>query len=325
MTAPTTRVRPRFTRALLLLVVSALCALAGLSSSVSSASAETSGGWIRLTHLSPDTAAVNVALTSVGNSKAMVKLSDVKYGDVSAYTKVPAGQYVASMTPAGGGANSKPVVTQSVTVKNGYAYTVAAVGTNADLKGVVLNDDLRAPSAGNAKVRLLQASTNAPTVTVTAVDGPVLARDASFASATGYAQIKAGVWTVNIKPDSGKAAAINTKVTAVPGSVNTIVVLDNAQGGVAAKVLRDASNNTTSAPKKGKGVDTGLGGTATQFVDGPAAGAGGNNATSGTPAMIGGGALLLLALTLFVRRSRRNDAAAVQNAPARGRATRSTR
>ncbi len=318
MSATTTRVSPRFTRALLLLVASALCALVGLGSSTSTASAETSGGWIRLAHLSPDTDAVNVALTSVGNSKAMVKLSDVEYGDVSAYSKVPAGQYVASMTPAGGSADSKPVVTQSVTVKDGYAYTVAAVGTNANLKGVVLNDDLRAPSSGNAKVRLLQASTNAPTVTVTAVDGPVLARDASFASATGYAQIKAGVWTVNVKPDSGSAAAINTKVTAVPGSVNTIVVLDGAKGAVATKVLRDASNNTKTVPKKGKGVETGLGGTATQFVGGPGADAAG--ATSGAPVLVGGGLLLMLALTLFVRQSRRSKNVAVHE-----RATRSTR
>ncbi len=92
-----------------------------------------------------------MALTSVSNSKAMVKLSDIGYGNVSAYEKVPAGQYVASMTPAGGGANSKPVITQSVTVKNNYAYTVAAVGTNANLKGVVLNDDLRAPASGRPR------------------------------------------------------------------------------------------------------------------------------------------------------------------------------
>lgn len=302
MTSTNSRVRARLTRALLLLVASAVAALAGLSATVAPASAEGSGGWIRLAHLSPNTPAVNVALTSVSNSKAMVKLSDISYGHVSAYEKVPAGQYVASMTPAGGGASSKPVITQSVTVKDNYAYTVAAVGTNADLKGVVLNDDLRAPAAGTAKVRLLQASTHAPTVTVTAIDGPVLARDASFASATGYAQIKAGVWTVNIKPDSGSAQAINTKITAVPGSVNTIVVLDGAKGTVSAKVLRDASNNTTTAPKKGKGVETGFGGTATQFTDGPTTNT--TTASSGTPVVVGAGVLLVLALTLFTRQRR---------------------
>ena len=308
MTSTKSRVRSRLTRALLLLVASAVAALAGLSATVAPASADGSGGsggWIRLAHLSPNTPAVNVALTSVSNSRAMVKLSDIGYGNVSAYEKVPAGQYVASMTPAGGGASSKPVITQSVTVKNNYAYTVAAVGTNANLKGVVLNDDLRAPATGSAKVRLLQASTNAPTVTVTAVDGPVLARDASFASATGYAQIKAGVWTVNVKPDSGSASAINTKITAVPGSVNTIVVLDGAKGTVSAKVLRDASNNTKTAPKKGKGVETGFGGTATQFTDTPSGmTTSTTTATSGTPVLIGGGVLLLLALTLFTRQTR---------------------
>ena len=309
MTGTTSRVRPRMIRALLLLVASALCALAGLSAATSTASADTKGarGWIRLAHLSPDTPAVNVALTSVSNSKAMVKLSDIGYGNVSAYEKVPAGQYVASMTPAGGGANSAPVITQSVTVKDNYAYTVAAVGTNANLKGVVLNDDLRPPSSGEAKVRLLQATTNAPSVTVTAVDGPVLARDAAFASATGYAQIQAGVWTVNVTPNSGSAQAIQTKVTAVPGSVNTIVVLDGSKGTLAAKVLRDASSNTTKSPAKGKGVETGFGGTATQFVGGDSA-ITGSTGSSAAPALLGGGVLLALVLTLTLRQSRRTSA-----------------
>lgn len=311
MTETTPRVRSRLVRALLLLMAGAVAALAGLSAAVAPASAEGSngsGGWIRLAHLSPNTPAVNVALTSVSNSLAMVKLTDIGYGNVSAYRRVPAGQYVASMTPAGGSAKSTPVVTQAVTVKDNYAYTVAAVGTNANLKGVVINDDLRAPAEGTAKVRLLQASTNAPTVTVTAVDGPVLARDASFASATGYAQIKSGVWTVNVKPDSGSAAAITTKITVVPGSVNTIVVLDGAKGAVSAKVLRDASNNTTVAPKKGKGVETGFGGAATEFTDTPSAA----TATSGTSVMGGGGVLLVLALTVFARQSRANRSGALR-------------
>lgn len=254
---------------LIVLATAALMAVSGFAP----ASAQTqpaSTGWIRLAHLSPDTPSVNVALTSFANSKTMFKVSDVGYGDVSDYQKVPAGRYVASMTPAGGSGASTPVVTAPVTVQKGRAYTVAAVGDNAHLRGTVLEDDLQTPKAGSAKVRLLQASVSAPQATVTAVDGPVLAKDANFGSATGYATIAAGVWTVEIDPTQGEAPSTDAKIVATPGSVNTIIVLDGPSG-VTAKVVKDASA-APKAPKKGKGVETGGGATATEFVSDPAAG-----------------------------------------------------
>ncbi|SDU83400.1 protein of unknown function [Microlunatus sagamiharensis] len=256
----------RRSRTALLLVLGLLLALVGLAPSAAPAAAKESGaGWVRLAHLSPDTPSVNVSLTSFGGSESMLKLSDVGYGDVSAYQKVPAGRYVASMTPAGGTAQSTPSITQAVTVADGRAYTVAAVGDNANLRGTVLDDDLRTPKAGSAKVRLLQAAVSAPTATVTAVGGPVLAQDAAFGSSTGYATIEAGVWDVQIAPAG--AAPVDTTVTAQPGSVNTIVLLDGPSGQVTAKVVKDASASP-KAPKKGTGVDTGGGGTATSFVGG---------------------------------------------------------
>ncbi len=259
------RLRPTAVgRVALLLVLAALLALVGLAPSTTPASAKDSGsGWIRLAHLSPDTPSVNVSLTSFGDSKSVVMLTDVGYGDVSKYQKVPSGRYVASMTPAGGTAESTPSITQAVTVTDGHAYTVAAVGDNANLRGTVLDDDLRTPASGSAKVRLLTAAVSSPTTTVTALGGPVLARDAAFGSSTGYATIDAGVWTVQITPSA--APAVTTKITAQPGSVNTIVVLDGPNGTVTAKVIKDASASP-SAPKKGTGVDTGGGGTATSFV-----------------------------------------------------------
>lgn len=251
-------------RGALLLALAVVLALAGLAPSPASAKASGSG-WLRLAHLSPDTPSVNVALTSFGDSKTVVKLTDVGYGDVSSYQKVPAGRYVASMTPAGGTAQSTPSITQAVTVADGRAYTVAAVGDNAHLRGTVLDDDLRTPAAGSAKVRLLSAAVSSPTTTVTALGGPVLARDAAFGSSTGYATIKAGVWTVEITPSTG--APVTTKVTAQPGSVSTIVLLDSPSGTVTATVVKDAAASP-KAPKKGTGVDTGGGGTATTFVGG---------------------------------------------------------
>ncbi len=280
-------------------ILVALTGMAAVPASAEEPSDTTSGtgGWVRLAHLSPDTPSVNVALTSFANSKSMLSLADVGYGDVSHYKRVPAGSYVASMTPAGGNRSSSPAISQAVTVKDGHAYTVAAVGTNAHLTGKVLKDDLAPPKTGSAKVRLLQASTSAPVVTVTAIGGPVLARDAAFGTATGYAQVKGGSWSVKIVPTKGKDKPTMTKVALSPGSVNTLIVLDGAKGGVTAIKIEDASGMTTM-PKRG--METGQGGTAVQQVDRPFRPA----AAISAPSLAGAG-LVLLALVALAVRSRR--------------------
>lgn len=300
----------RVLRGLAVLAAATLVSLTGLSAASAEDGAD-SGGWVRLAHLSPDTPSVNVALTSFADSKSMLKLSDVSYGDVSAYQKVPAGRYVASMTPAGGSATNTPAISQAVTVENGRAYTVAAVGDNANLRGTVLDDDLRTPAAGSAKVRLLQAAVSAPQATVTAVGGPVLAQDAAFGSATGYATIEAGVWNLQIDPSAGAAASAQAEVTATPGSVNTIIVLDGPNGTVTAKVVKDAAA-APKMPSKGKGVETGGGGTATQFVDADATGP---SAAMMAPLLVGAGALL--GTLAFVTLRRRLDVGRLALAPAR--------
>lgn len=296
-----TRGHRRLTRALVALAAAALLTTTGLGTASAADTQPSSGGWIRLAHLSPDTPSVNVALTSFADSTSMLKLSDVGYGDVSGYQKVPAGRYVASMTPAGGTSDSTPAISAPVTVQDGRAYTVAAVGDNANLRGTVLEDDLRTPASGSAKVRLLQAAVSAPKATVTAVDGPVLAKDATFGSSTGYATIAAGVWTVEIDPTEGEAATTDAKVTATPGSVNTIILLDGPDGAITAKVIRDAAA-APQAPKKGEGVETGGGGAATDFTSQAL----GN--PLGRSAALAGGAALLGALAVVLTRARRAGA-----------------
>lgn len=242
-------------------ILLALLALAiAVPTAATPAAAEGKGGWVRLAHLSPDTPAVNVALTSVSDKDAVLKLSDVGYGAVSDYQKVPAGTYVATMTPPGGDASSQPAISQSVTVADGRAYTVAAVGPRAALKGTVLDDDLQPPARGKAKIRLLQASTLAPTVDVTADGDLTLAEGARFATASGYATVDAGIWAVTVTPTEGDAEPITTDVTARSGTVTTLVVLDRKGGdGIRVLTVADASG-VAAAPKKGTGVKTGLGG-----------------------------------------------------------------
>lgn len=262
-------------------LVAAVTVLASPASAEAPApSADSGEGWVRLAHFSPDTPAVDVSLTAFSNSQSMLSLSDVAYGDISAYERVPAGTYTASMLPAGGRPGATPVVTQAVTVVAGKAYTVAAVGANADLTGTVFTDDLTAPAPGESRIRLLQASVSSPTVTVQAAGGPLIAQDAAFGTTTGYAAITPGVWTVQLTGESG--GSVTTEVTVQPGTVSTLVVLDR---GDVLSIEATVDSSGVGAEVPAGGVETGGGSTATDVMA-----AGGSAAT---PVALAGGLLLL--------------------------------
>src|ERR1700733_14247420 len=99
------------------------------ASAASSAPPASSGtGWVRLAPLSPNTPAVDVYLYAFGDSSAWLVLHHVGYGAVSPYEPVANGDYTVAMRAAGAAATSKPVLSASLVVVSGRAYTVAGLG-----------------------------------------------------------------------------------------------------------------------------------------------------------------------------------------------------
>jgi hypothetical protein len=109
---------------------------------------------VRVAHLAPDAPNVDVYV----NGEPVPALQNVPYTTVSSYLPLPAGTQQVTVYAAGD--TSTPVIDTPVVLTAGYAYTVAAVGLVADgsLTAQVYQDDLRAPSTGEAKVRVVHAS-----------------------------------------------------------------------------------------------------------------------------------------------------------------------
>ena len=240
-------------RLLMLLAASALLLGIPAAATAYASSATTGTGWIRLAHLSPNTPAVDVYLYSFGNSNAMIVLHHVAYGTVSPYESVQAGDYSVAMRAAGASATSQPVLSTSVTISAGHAYTVAGMGPESGLRLQVLDDELTTPP-GQARVRVIQASLKEQVVKVT-LGSTVLASSLKFASVTPYQAVSPGAKTVTVSSSGGTA---NSSVTLAAGTVHTLVVLDGASG-LEVVNLEDASGS--GKPPLG-GVSTGFGGTA---------------------------------------------------------------
>ncbi|MEJ1154689.1 DUF4397 domain-containing protein [Microbacterium marmarense] len=216
------------------------------------------GGWARVAHLSPDTKSVDVQMTALAGGAVVYELEDVAYGAVSEYIPLAEGTYVVSMVPSDAADDAEPIVQQSVDVSAGGPVTVAAYGKNADLQTVVFNDDLSAPQQGEARVRVVQASTVEPTVDVDTAEGASIARSVPTGVATGYAAVPAGSWDLEL---TGSSDVSTVTVDLLAGSVSTLFVLDTADGSLTARAVTDSA---TLADMPVGGINTGGGGAANQ-------------------------------------------------------------
>lgn len=214
-------------------------------------------GYVRLAHLSPDTPAVDVYLKSESNSTSPQIFRGVAYGAMSQYLRLPVGTYLVAMRKAGAPASTKPVLTTQVGVENGAAYTVAGVGRFADLGLRVLNDDLQLPDPGKSKVRIIQASVKAPVLNVVGKNGKTIADGVQFATTTAYREVNPGKWSVQVEPTGGGKTSV-LPCTLGAGSVYSLVVLDDKNGGLKPELHVDAERQGT-VPLGG--VATGDGGT----------------------------------------------------------------
>ncbi|MBW4040684.1 MAG: DUF4397 domain-containing protein [Acidobacteria bacterium] len=228
----------RIARPLLAALAVALVALALPAAPASAASRD---GWLRLAHMSPDTSAVNITLSSLSGDVTLFRMQNVGYGAVSEYMKLPQGTYAIAMVPAGtNDPNATPVVSGSVQVKAGVAETLAAIGKNAALKTTVFTDDLASVPGGDARVRIVQASVTHPTVDVTA-GSTTVATGAPFGDVSKYVTVKAGSTSIDLKAGS-KDRTVTQQFSA--GSSHTLFVIDDAKGDLTISPALDSAAAT---------------------------------------------------------------------------------
>ena len=124
---------------------------------------------IRVVHGSPDAPAVDIYVEGVSTPV----FEDLAYGDASEYARVNAGTYNVQIRAAGADPASAPVFeTGNITLQTGDAVTALAAGLFASndptnqFRVLGLYEDFVTPAAGNAVVRVVHASPDAPTVDI---------------------------------------------------------------------------------------------------------------------------------------------------------------
>lgn len=163
---------------------------------------------VRVVHASPDAPAVDVY---VNGNRA---LANVPFFTASDYLDLPGGSYDIKVTPAGD-ANTAVIDAKGVTIEGGKAYTIAATGKLAEIQPTVLVDNLAAPAAGKAHVRVIHASPDAPAVDIKLKGGATLIPGLAFPNASDYLPVDAGSYDIVVTPAGTDTVAIDLSGTAL--------------------------------------------------------------------------------------------------------------
>jgi hypothetical protein len=242
---------------------------------------------VRVVHASPDAPAVDVY------ADGAKVLTNVAYKGSSDYLTVPAGAHNFKVFATGANPTTgTPVINADATLDAGKDYTVAAIGKLAQIKALVLVDNNATPAAGEAHVRVVHASPDAPAVDIAVKGGPVLFPNLAFGKDAGPSPVDAGTYDLEVRPTGTTTVALAINgVQLQAGKIYTIfavgllngtpklealpIVSDPAPAPVAAPAptsqpAAPVAPSGSSLPKTGTG-STGSGGVSMWLVVGMAA------------------------------------------------------
>ena len=242
----------RWGRRAALTVLLLAAALLALPLVATGAGADT-GTYVRLAQLSPDMGGVTISITSVADPTRDLMLPSEPYGALSAYQRIEPGDYVVAIRAAGA---DSPVVSSALKAESGASYTLASTGA-ADKRALsVFTDDLTAPPAGRARVRVINAAAPSPVLDVRGPGGSAFSAGLPLAQVSGYQTVDAGTLPLSAGPPGGMGTDFS-----VPVGANQVisVVLTSDGSHIAAQPHVDASGPGTVPPGS---IAAGYGGTA---------------------------------------------------------------
>lgn len=178
---------------------------------------------VRVMHASPDAPAVDVLVNG------SVALPSVTYPTNSGYLPLGSGATNLKVNLAG---TATTALNADLTLVPTQTHSIYAVGFAAGLQSLVVADDLRAPAAGKAKLRVIHASPDAGNVDVL-VNGSTALTNVPFKAAASYLVVDAGAYTVKLNAAGTATTALTADVTLAAGKIYTAIAIGSTASGAA--------------------------------------------------------------------------------------------
>ncbi|HKN35436.1 MAG TPA: DUF4397 domain-containing protein [Terriglobales bacterium] len=192
---------------------------------------------IRLLNATPDESSLSLLV----DSKSVATAS---YGTASGYSSVSSGSPHLQVEPAG---TSTPLIDITATASSGSSLTLISLNYSFNISNVVLTDDNSAPSSGNSKLRIINASpglsaqdvyVEPPNTNIGSL-APTFS-SLAFGAASPYGVLTPGDYEVYFTSPGQKFINLDTRVLSfTAGQIRTLVALNAQSGGYTSTVLAD--------------------------------------------------------------------------------------
>ncbi|WP_163990315.1 DUF4397 domain-containing protein [Pyxidicoccus caerfyrddinensis] len=225
---------------------------------------------LRVIHGSPDAPAVDI----YAEGQATPLFTNVKYGDTTGYASVPAGTYNVQVRAAGAAASSAPAYSTgpltlgaNATVSALASGLLGSTNTLQAFRVLPLAEGFGAPADGRARVRIVHAGADAPTVALdvgddgssevtglqrfqdTGATGVDLPAGQSFQVGVLAGGTKVTAFTLPALPSRGEVFVIATgQLSAKPGATNGFGLLAAGVGFIRQNPVVYALHASPDAP-----------------------------------------------------------------------------
>lgn len=169
---------------------------------------------VLVVHASPDAPGVDLLVDDA------VAATNLQFPDNTGYLAVDAGTRNVKVNVTG---TTTTAIEADLNLAADVDYSVFAVDEVADITALVLQDDLTAPATGNAHVRFVHLSPDAPAVDITLDDGTVVFGNQAFKGSTPFTPLPAGTYDLQVRVAGTSTVALDlAPITLNEGVIYTV-------------------------------------------------------------------------------------------------------
>lgn len=145
---------------------------------------------VKVVHASPDAPGVDLIVDGI------VAGSNLTFPNNTGYLQIDEGTRNVKVNVTG---TETTVIEADLNLEGMSNYSVFAVDQVANLSPLVIVDDLTAPAKGNAHLRFIHLSPNAPPVDITTTDGTIVFGNYAFKDYSEFTPIPAGSYDLQVR------------------------------------------------------------------------------------------------------------------------------
>jgi hypothetical protein len=156
---------------------------------------------VLVTHACPDAPGVDLLVDG-----AKVNTTALEFPNNTGYLSVNSGTRNIKVNVTG---TSTTVINADLPLVKNTSYSIFAVNTVANIEPLVIEDDLTAPASGNAHVRFIHLSPDAPAVDIAVDGGAVVFPDVTFKEFSDFTPLPAGSYDLEVRVAGTSTVALD--------------------------------------------------------------------------------------------------------------------